>query len=239
MKKTEFILQDLASKIYQGAFSTNKLPTERDLASYYQVSRYTVQNALKKLNAMGVIQAKHGSGIYVAPDALNNPLVFNALTRMPYSEIQNQMIYLKQRPLTANELQNFDIRNDDSQPQLAWEFLRRRLSHYKVTELERTVMPVRLFPHLDRAAVEGSIQQFVQSTGHRISHYITTYQTRLLTREEAQHLTTKRQPAMIISNRCIWENSQVYALSENVAINYAVTYITPFNQQSLAYRMSR
>ncbi|HAY53326.1 MAG TPA: hypothetical protein DCY46_05020 [Lactobacillus sp.] len=98
---------------------------------------------------------------------------------------------------------------------------------------------MRLYPHLTHPADEASIQQFVKSTGHLFSNYITTYQTRLLTREEAQHLATKRQPAMIISNRCIWENSQVYALSENVAINYAVTYITPFNQQSLAYRMSR
>lgn len=234
LKKTEFIIQDIVSKIYQGAYARNKLPTERDLASFYQVSRYTVHNALKELSTMGFVTLRHGSGIYVTATALDNPLVYNAMTRVPYSEIQNQVIYLKQRALTAKELQSFDLPEGDQV--LGWEFLRRRISRFQVTELEKTVMPVVLFPHLTEQAVAGSIQQFVQSTGDLISHYITTYTTRLLTREESGYLSAKRQAPMIISNRCIWENGTVYALSKNVAINYSVTYITPFNQDSLRYR---
>lgn len=50
MKKREFIAQDIIGKIYQKKFEDNKLPTQRELAKMYGVSRYTIQEALKKVN---------------------------------------------------------------------------------------------------------------------------------------------------------------------------------------------
>ena len=45
MKKREFIVQDLLSKIYQEEFSAGKLPNQRTLAQTYGVSRFTIQQA--------------------------------------------------------------------------------------------------------------------------------------------------------------------------------------------------
>ncbi|MDF2886478.1 MAG: GntR family transcriptional regulator, partial [Lacrimispora sp.] len=64
-RKTEFIVIDLISKIYQQKFWNNKLPTQRDLASAYQVSRFTIQKALKRLESIGLISVIQGDGIYV------------------------------------------------------------------------------------------------------------------------------------------------------------------------------
>ena len=55
MKKRDFIAQDIISKIYQKKFEGNKLPTQRDLAKKYGVSRFTIQEALKKLIDIGIL----------------------------------------------------------------------------------------------------------------------------------------------------------------------------------------
>ena len=49
MKKREFIVQDLLSKIYQEEFKDGKLPNQRKLAEIYHVSRFTIQQAIKNL----------------------------------------------------------------------------------------------------------------------------------------------------------------------------------------------
>ena len=42
-----------------------KLPTQRQLAMQFDVNRSTVQQALEELKAMGILEAKVGSGVYV------------------------------------------------------------------------------------------------------------------------------------------------------------------------------
>ena len=53
MKKREFIIQDLLSKIYQEQYPDGKLPNQRALAKLYGVSRFTIQQAIKNLEEIG------------------------------------------------------------------------------------------------------------------------------------------------------------------------------------------
>ena len=64
MKKYEFVVQDIISKISQKLIS-EKLPTERELSESYNVSRFTIRKALEKLQSIGIIYIKSGSGIYI------------------------------------------------------------------------------------------------------------------------------------------------------------------------------
>ncbi|MDR6127119.1 DNA-binding FadR family transcriptional regulator [Sphingomonas sp. SORGH_AS802] len=60
---TDGILQRLA----QGEFPVgSRLPTERELAETYTISRTTVREAMVALEMMGVVEMRKGSGIYVA-----------------------------------------------------------------------------------------------------------------------------------------------------------------------------
>ena len=43
----------------------DKLPPERVLASYFGISRNSLREALKILEALGILEIKHGSGIYL------------------------------------------------------------------------------------------------------------------------------------------------------------------------------
>lgn len=63
--KSEFIIEDLISKIYQKKYNDSRLPSKRELASQYHVSRYTIQKAMKQLMDMGLLMARPGSGIFV------------------------------------------------------------------------------------------------------------------------------------------------------------------------------
>lgn len=65
-KLSEVILEDLKKKILTGEYRTNqKLPTERELANYYDTSRIPVREALRQLADAGIVRTSAGSGTVV------------------------------------------------------------------------------------------------------------------------------------------------------------------------------
>ncbi|MFD5268313.1 FadR/GntR family transcriptional regulator [Streptomyces sp. NPDC058335] len=64
-----------------------RLPTERDLAAQLGISRSSIREAIRALTVMGVLEARHGSGIYVtqlrAGDLLETFGVVADLSRGP------------------------------------------------------------------------------------------------------------------------------------------------------------
>ncbi|EGF89402.1 uxu operon transcriptional regulator [Asticcacaulis biprosthecium C19] len=69
---------DLIRRIRTGEFgSSGRLPTERDLAQWYEVGRTVIRDALVMLEVKGLVEPRQGSGIYItkrayeaAPDAV-------------------------------------------------------------------------------------------------------------------------------------------------------------------------
>lgn len=229
MKKNEFIMQDLLSKIYQNQFKDGKIPNQRELAQIYGVSRYTVQEAIKSLAEIGVIKVVQGSGMYVYDNLRNNTMIYNSLTRTPYGRIRSKMISLEQAMSTLEEQQIFQL----EEPALIWTFKRLRIVDYKIEQIEISELPVTLFPELSQENVEHSIQKYVQNKGYRISHYITSYQPIAVSKAESELLLCKKgAPAMRITNRCLLEDGRVYEYSQLTAIDYDCTYITPFNKKT-------
>ncbi|OQB39618.1 MAG: HTH-type transcriptional regulator Mce2R [Candidatus Hydrogenedentes bacterium ADurb.Bin179] len=58
----------LTRRIVSGEYQVrSKLPTERLLSEEFGVNRHAVREALKRLEAIGLVEIKHGSGIYVQP----------------------------------------------------------------------------------------------------------------------------------------------------------------------------
>ncbi|MBV7391722.1 MULTISPECIES: GntR family transcriptional regulator [Enterococcus] len=228
MKKREFIVQDLLSKIYQEEFRNGKLPNQRELARIYGVSRFTIQQSIKNLEEIGIVRVVQGSGIFVHEKWVKNPLIFNSLTRTPYDRIDSKMIDLKRASATLEEQKIFQIGEQEE----VWSFERIRIVNYKIEQLEISKLPVSMFPDLSREVVEHSIQNYVEKQGYRISHYITSYDPITTNKEQSNLLLCKRgTPAMQITNRAILENGQVYEYSSIIAIDYSVTYIRPFDRE--------
>ncbi len=64
------VFEDLLERIVQGDYAAHEaLPSEGDLAGAAGVSRLTVREALKKLQAQNVVQVRRGVGTYVNPPA--------------------------------------------------------------------------------------------------------------------------------------------------------------------------
>lgn len=68
------IAEDIFKKIIVGNIeSESKLPSVRELAVLYKVNPNTVQNVIKELQSMGIIEVKAGVGVFV----LSNSIVEN------------------------------------------------------------------------------------------------------------------------------------------------------------------
>jgi GntR family transcriptional regulator, transcriptional repressor for pyruvate dehydrogenase complex len=72
---SETVTDALARRILGGQYGPDeRLPTERDLALEFEVSRHTVREALKRLQARGLVRIRQGSGIYAADLGLSGGL---------------------------------------------------------------------------------------------------------------------------------------------------------------------
>ena len=79
----EQIAASIADAILDGAFPPGStLPPERELAEQLNVNRTSLRQGLARLQQMGLIEAKHGSGNVVRnPEGLTHPAVVEALVR--------------------------------------------------------------------------------------------------------------------------------------------------------------
>jgi GntR family transcriptional repressor for pyruvate dehydrogenase complex len=79
----EQIAASIADAILDGAFPPGStLPPERDLAEQLGVNRTSLRQGLARLQQMGLIEARHGSGNVVRdPEGLTHPAVVEALIR--------------------------------------------------------------------------------------------------------------------------------------------------------------
>lgn len=226
MSKHEFILQDLLCRIYMKSFPDGKLSSQRELAKEYQVSRFTIQEVLKELNDIGIIKSTQGSGIFIQEKIKNNPLIFNSLTKTPYKRIDSKVIHFSLRKPTREEKTIFRNNGD------VWEFTRIRYVNYQAEQLEKSCLPVSLFPDFNTSIAEKSIQNYVEESGYKISHNLTTYTPTTVSLQNAKLLFCKKgTPAMKIQNRSFLKTGEIYEISEIIAIHYQVSYIRPFDRQ--------
>jgi DNA-binding FadR family transcriptional regulator len=79
----EQIAASIADAILDGAFPPGStLPPERELAEQLAVNRTSLRQGLARLQQMGLIEARHGSGSVVRdPEGLTHPAVVEALVR--------------------------------------------------------------------------------------------------------------------------------------------------------------
>ncbi|MDM0115936.1 FadR/GntR family transcriptional regulator [Variovorax sp. J22R133] len=68
----------LAALIESGSLAPgDRLPTEQQLALTHGVSRTVVREAVHQLKSKSLVESRQGSGVFVAPTPLNQPLAFD------------------------------------------------------------------------------------------------------------------------------------------------------------------
>jgi len=234
MKKIDFIIDDIMNKITQKKYEAGqKIPTERELAIKYNVSRHTVREALKKLESIGYIYKVQGSGIFISDSIHYNTLIYNSLTQKKSSDISSKVLYFKE--IIADE-ELSEIFNISSMSKL-WEFKRVRIADYRKVQIEISIMPQELFPKLTSKLIEGSIHDYVHSCNYKISHFITEYRSINISKEDAQLLDCKKGTAVTkIRNRGYLKNGLIFEITESINLDYSCCYINDYNIDMHNYR---
>ncbi|MFM2606933.1 GntR family transcriptional regulator [Vibrio chagasii] len=232
MKKYELVVQDIVSKICQNSIN-HKLPAERELSEIYGLSRFTIRKALAKLEAIGMVTSKVGSGYFVNTALIGTPLVYNSITENSFEEISYKKIQLNKALPDNHEQQIFSL----SDSEYIWKIRRLRLINNKVVQIEEAKIPVSVFPEMNAEIIESSIQKHALSKGLQIDSYLTTYQAVNVSKEDAELLGCKKNvAAMNITNRGFLSSGELFIVSDIIDINYQCTYHTPFNRESMSYR---
>lgn len=68
VQRTQLVRQQLEQAIARGDYGPgDKLPSERELVALFGVSRITVREAIRSLEAVGLVSVQHGRGCFVGP----------------------------------------------------------------------------------------------------------------------------------------------------------------------------
>ncbi|HTX97730.1 MAG TPA: GntR family transcriptional regulator [Mycobacterium sp.] len=91
------IAASIADAILDGAFPPGStLPAERELAEQLGVNRTSLRQGLARLQQMGLIEARHGSGNVVRdPQGLTHPAVVEALVRKLGPEFLGELLEIR------------------------------------------------------------------------------------------------------------------------------------------------
>jgi DNA-binding FadR family transcriptional regulator len=110
----EGVVRQIAASIRNGQpGSGERLPTERELSTAFGVSRGVIREAVKVLGALGLVEARQGSGIYV----LNSiPTVTRAFTLSVSPDAESiEQLFEFRRTLEADAARFAALRRSDAE----------------------------------------------------------------------------------------------------------------------------
>lgn len=149
------LLARLKTQIDEQMAPNSKLPSERELALTYGVSRNTVRAALARLETAGVIYRRRGRGTFVAnpsatPMDLSATYSFATQMRQQGKEPTTTVVYLRQFPADSYVVDHLHVPLGTP----TYKLKRIRSADGIPMMIERTYLPADRFPHLTVAAIE-------------------------------------------------------------------------------------
>lgn len=181
------IEEALKQRIKGGEFPIGTaIPSERDLTELFGVSRMTVRQSITNLVNEGLLHREKGRGTFVASSKVEQPLTgltsftedMKARGLVPSNKIINFAKELPE-PDIAGELQ---LGADEE----VFTVERIRYANEKPMALERTYLPVKLFPNLSEQELAGSLYSMIEQEQRlAISHASQRMEASLVKKEEA------------------------------------------------------
>lgn len=114
------IAEDLRRRIVTGEFSPgSRLPSEAELCEHYRVSRVTVRTAAKSLESQGMVDIRHGSGMFVVDfggqirSGLQELRSITATIEELGLDAKVRRVSLTRRQADENECSRLDLNDDD------------------------------------------------------------------------------------------------------------------------------
>lgn len=147
-------LIDTLTNYIQTLPSNTRLPSERQLADKYEVSRNTIRCALMNMEVTGLIRRIHGKGTFVNRVNLNSDLGSNfqfgeqmrQLGKVPRTEV----ISFEKRDVNAYFAQSMNLKLGEEVIKIE----RLRLADEQPMMLERSFLPLKIFPTLTKEMLQ-------------------------------------------------------------------------------------
>ncbi|AVZ00081.1 MULTISPECIES: GntR family transcriptional regulator [Lelliottia] len=218
----EKIKKDILDQKYRIGES---IPSERDLASVYHVTRVTVQKAMANLVQEGYIERIHGKGMFVLKNTASNIYILNnekSDSILGFSREFQGRVKVTSRLITFTTIQadpslaqHLEIKPGDD----VWFIRRVRLLDGQPVLVEDTNIPVQTIAVIPQSVLEkGSLYGYIEEyTGKKISDADSLIEAALFDRELATLLDITPGQAML-------KITEVTRLSDKKAFNYSISY---------------
>lgn len=195
----ELIKQQIADGKYKQG---EMIPSEREFAEMYQVSRMTVRQAITNLVGNGQLYREKGKGTFVTTEKMEQSL--NSLTSftedmlarglVPTSEVLSFEIIVPPAEI-AKELQ---IAADET----VYFITRIRHADNIPMALERTYIPTALFPNLQAHQLTQSLYQIIeQHYGTRLNYADQHIEASIVSNEDRKHLQLAENAVVLVMQR--------------------------------------
>ena len=147
--------------------SGSRFPSERQLASKFQISRMTARAAVNLLAQRGYVERRNGSGTYVSSPKIELDLsaVAGFTERISRHMIAPGATVIEARTLHANSVKDLDVPAALAVPdkELVHKLVRTRTGNGELLALEESYLPARHCPDLLDADLTGSIYELLRS----------------------------------------------------------------------------
>lgn len=153
----------LKQQIAQGIYPVQSLiPSERELADLFGVSRMTVRHSLTNLVKDGLLYREKGRGTFVAEEKMEQPLTgltsFTEDMKSRGLEPGTKLINFSQGGTDAQVTEKLGLVPGSS----VHKVVRIRYADGRPMAIERSYLPVYLLPELDEEALQGSLYSYIE-----------------------------------------------------------------------------
>lgn len=165
MKKPVYltIAEDIEKNFFNNDCRGNKkLPSERNLAEQYKVTRGTVRNAIEHLVSKGLLEKKLGSGNYIKRTSLN----LNLNEQLSFSEKSHFLDKTSKTKVIQfekiSDLKISKIFNLDKEKEF-FKIKRLRYLDEEVVNIEITYLLCEMFPNISTEIMEKSKYDYIEN----------------------------------------------------------------------------
>lgn len=201
----------LKNQILQGNFVIGvAIPSERELADTFGVSRMTVRQSITNLVIGGLLYREKGRGTYVATPKIEQPL--SGLTS--FTEDMQSRGMKPSNKLVGFEkvIPEIDIAHELQLAKDEEVFIVKRIRYAddKPMAIERSYLPVKLVPDLELDNIEGSLYSFIEKDKRLIiSHASQRMEAVLVKKEDAEYLQIYMPSAVLMIERISYLTNDV------------------------------
>lgn len=178
------------------------IPSERELSMQFDVSRMTVRQAITNLVNSGLLYREKGRGTYVANPKFEQPLMgltsFTEDMRARGMEPSSKVLRFEKIVPPVDIAHDLLLERGEE----VFFVVRIRYANAKPMAIERTYIPVKIYPDLDEKKVMGSLYALIEARFHqKIGNAIQQMEAAIVGKEDCKYLQIGTAAPVLIIKR--------------------------------------